>query len=980
MFKKIIIRKVCVALISLFNITAPLFSQFFNTGSAPFSANYKQINTRNFKIIFPAENYHTACDLTSYLSKTFSVNQMWYDSVKSKPVKIILYNQSVLSNGYVTLAPRRMELITTPSQDSYSQPWIEQLALHEYRHVIQLNTLNQGFTRGISYLFGEIAPGGMSAFLPLWYLEGDAVFAETVLSQTGRGREPGFNKELRAIEFQRMKRFSYDQAYLGSYKYFTPDYYRVGYQMVKYAYLKYGSDVFNKTVKNVANKPYTIAPFYFGLKKNTGLSKTQLYNSTLNYLSEYWDKENNYNSNKRYNDKTIKTQFKSNYVNYRFPYIDNNDTILALRTSIDDVARLVKIKNGAEKNLVTIGRFIGNQIGYSNRYIVWEEINSSLRWEQKNYSVIRIFDRILKESQVLKKRARHFTPSINKNGTKLAVIHVDSANLSYVETYNIHGKEFNKRYIHPDSSQLSYNCWVNDSLLAVVSLNAEGKSIYTLDLNTQNWKKIYGPTFYNISSLNASENSLIFTYTIDGKQNIYQYNFNNNLIIRLTNSSISADYGYLSGNKLVYSDYSINGNKIKVLSKNRFDSTGYESIKFYKYTFIDSISGHLKVTNKFESKDTKNYQAKHYSRLLNALNYHSWILPFYVDVLNSASTPDLQDLYNNTNIGFNIFSQNILSTFTSSIGYYFRDGSHHFRPVLYYTGIFPKISLEMDIGGNAFVISENDSLVNLLPGKNRRKEIITNVDLPFNFSKSRYIMSLHAGLSMRYNNIYIASSSKYDEYNLTDSVSNTYFYNGLARLTYYLNYYTYSHKSLKDIYPRWGINLYLSYLNALPTIPYHSLWESNVFIGTAYSPGIIRHHSLRFRFSNEYGLAERISRRNLPRGYEIFNYNFSHHTQKYSVDYSFPLLYPDLSFGPFAYLKRIHATLFYDFMRYKASEDLNENTGKVIGNLYSYGTEICFETHFLRFFIPFTPTFRYSYLPKRNDFNFIFYINSSISF
>ncbi len=186
--------------------------------------------------------------------------------------------------------------------------------------------------------------------------------------------------------------------------------------------------------------------------------------------------------------------------------------------------------------------------------------------------------------------------------------------------------------------------------------------------------------------------------------------------------------------------------------------------------------------------------------------------------------------------------------------------------------------------------------------------------------------------------------------------------------------------SKKDLLPKWGINLYFSFLKTLHSIPYHDLWNSNLFIGTAYIPGILRHHSSRVRVSVEDGIANRTNAENLPRGYQTIGYNIVHHTQKYSLDYCFPLLYPDLSFGPIAYFKRIQATLFYDFMQYRASDNLNENKAKYIGNVYSLGTEIGVETHFLRFFVPFTPIIRYSYMPLDNQYRFSFSISSSYSF
>ena len=37
----------------------------------------------------------------------------------------------------------------------------EQLAIHEYRHSVQINKMNRGFTRALYYIFGEQATGGI---------------------------------------------------------------------------------------------------------------------------------------------------------------------------------------------------------------------------------------------------------------------------------------------------------------------------------------------------------------------------------------------------------------------------------------------------------------------------------------------------------------------------------------------------------------------------------------------------------------------------------------------------------------------------------------------------------------------------------------------------------------------------------------------------------------------------------------------------
>ena len=80
-----------------------------------------------------------------------------YLNHRPSPIPVILHNHSVRSNGFVAWAPKRMELVTTPSPHGYPQDYLEQLALHEFRHVVQVDKLRQGFTKGLSYIIGEAA-------------------------------------------------------------------------------------------------------------------------------------------------------------------------------------------------------------------------------------------------------------------------------------------------------------------------------------------------------------------------------------------------------------------------------------------------------------------------------------------------------------------------------------------------------------------------------------------------------------------------------------------------------------------------------------------------------------------------------------------------------------------------------------------------------------------------------------------------------
>src|SRR3546814_3219896 len=61
--------------------------------------------------------------------------------VRSTP--ILLQNQTVISNGFVTLAPRRAEFYMTPPQNNGPGDWVTRLAVHELRHIAQINQVIQ---------------------------------------------------------------------------------------------------------------------------------------------------------------------------------------------------------------------------------------------------------------------------------------------------------------------------------------------------------------------------------------------------------------------------------------------------------------------------------------------------------------------------------------------------------------------------------------------------------------------------------------------------------------------------------------------------------------------------------------------------------------------------------------------------------------------------------------------------------------------
>jgi hypothetical protein len=136
---------------------------------------------------------------------------------------------------------------------------------------------------------------------------------------------------------------------------------------------------------------------------------------------------------------------------------------------------------------------------------------------------------------------------------------------------------------------------------------------------------------------------------------------------------------------------------------------------------------------------------------------------------------------------------------------------------------------------------------------------------------------------------------------------------------------------------------------------------------TFYLPGLLRHQSIRLRLATQIQETDRYLFGNdiaMPRG---IAYVAGLKLDLYSVDYSFPILYPDLQIGPVFYIKRIRGNLWSDFLRGSDVLALEPETGLVDKDYLSYGADLLVDFHFLRIFFPISMGARVAYLPETGD-------------
>ena len=114
-------------------------------------------------------------------------------------IHIFLKDGHTLANGSAAIFPRNLITLylAPPTGQHYlvnRDDWIRGVIIHELTHVIQLD-MTYGLTQNIRNFFGSIGKL-WNNILPLWFIEGLAVWAETEFSLGGRGRRPLLNYEI----------------------------------------------------------------------------------------------------------------------------------------------------------------------------------------------------------------------------------------------------------------------------------------------------------------------------------------------------------------------------------------------------------------------------------------------------------------------------------------------------------------------------------------------------------------------------------------------------------------------------------------------------------------------------------------------------------------------------------------------------------------------------------------------------------------
>ena len=930
----------------------------------PPSLKWFQINTPHFRVIYPKGFDAPAQRVANALEHIREEEAQSLGTVPRR-ISVILQNQSAVSNGFVSILPRRSEFYTMPTQDYNfigTNDWLDLLTSHEYRHIVQYQHATRGFNKAIYYLFGSISLAGMAqAAAPSWFWEGDAVVTETAFTPSGRGKIPNFGLLMKTNLLEGRK-FNYHKQHLRSYRHNIPDHYVLGYYMVSYLRRKTNdADIWGKITARSWRVPFIPFAFSNAIRKETGMYVTDLYDEMADKLASEWKSEL---------DGVVLTPFvrvnprrQKAYVDYLYPQPLPDESVLVMKKGIGQIEQFVVLKDGEEK-VFTPG--LMNETGMlsaEGNTVVWNEYGFDPRWRVRNYSQLKAFDLSTgKKKRIGSKRTRYAGAAITTKGDKIVTVETDTEYKTTLVVVDRVTGDVIRRFPNPQNFFYSMPRWSDDGKnIAVVKTTPEGKTISLVDFDSGTSRDVLPVSQENVGYPVLQENYLLFNSPVGGIDNIFALDLKTGKRFQVTSSRLGAYNPAVSvdGETLLYNDQTKDGLDVVSVpfepSKWAPFVTGRKASLFFHH--LVEQEGHPDI---FKDVPATQRHAIRYRPINGLFNPYNWGVTVDNDLAEAS-------------IGF--LSKDILSTTALSLGYFFdiSERTSSVKGEVSYQGWFPIIDVSASFSNRSVQEGDArfyDTLTDPVTSEMRdvifkwkEKNIQAGLRVPLLTTASKYHGSLTIGeavglteVSDFENNIdqggrFIPRGDEF-AYFYRDYIDN----GELVYNSFNISAFRLLKQSRRDINSKWGQQIEIQYFET----PFQGDFDGRLLsaYGVLYFPVAAKHHSLWLYGGWQYTkfAQERqnyVFRNQLPapRGQSVSRFEYFYSA---AANYTLPLWYPDIAVGPLLNFQRLRANLFFD---YAVGESPLFGTSQEYS---SVGIEAKLDLNILRFLPQFDIGVRYS--------------------
>ena len=931
-----------IILAALLMAVLPARAQFFSSGEDPGRVKWRSISSDHFRIVYPVGNDSLALQyglaLERYRVAVGAGAGYAPNSQYRRPMPVVLHSYTAQANGSVAWAPRRMDLFTRPEALAPEPTeWLTELAVHESRHVSQMQFAK---TRGyglFNLLVGELFTGAMSALYPgPALLEGDAVVAETALTGAGRGRTADFLEYYRVSFANGDFRDWYSWRW-GSQKYYTPDHYRAGYMLVAGAQYVYDSPAFMARYYSNVTSPWWPFPMYVlprTLKQVSGKNMKRTWMEIAAAQQDLWSADSA--ARAPYGPSRQLTPAPRRFTEYLSPEAAGGD-IYAVRQGITRSPQLVRLLPDGKSAAVRPFASGTGSLRYSESLgrLFWSEEVSDPRWSLKSDSRIFYIEPGRRRVRSLTGEGNLFNPSPSPDGTDIAVTEYPVRGGSAVRVIDGRDGGTLRRYPAPDSLQVVETAWLDGRLVAS-AISPSGFGFYEV---SEGYRSLTDPAVAKIKQLRSTEDGVLFVSDRGGVNELHRLGADGS-VVRLTNHPFGASDFLPSGDSLIFAALTPSG---RHLYSEPFPLPKASINAGNLYPVAERLSAQ-EPSGQIVSGDPFS-PPRPYRKLPHLLRLHSWA-PAFVDydeiaVLSSEALSSLSGL------GATVFLQNDLGTADAIMGYSAalssgeegKEWKHSFHARFTYRGLYPVIELGTDIGGREArqyvchsLIQRNSRLLSL-DGQDTGLpfyKVTARMYIPWNFSRAGWNRGLVPRLDASLSNDMVYTAELYQKIiRMIGEKSGLFRIPAgagtgrqvpLMRVTAGLRGYAVLGRARSAIFPRWGVGAEGG-VSMRPGAT--DLFSPSAFaLFYAYIPGIMDTHGIKLsamyqtkldgKFSDSYTAV-------LPRGMAHVQKLQPYLASKYGsqtklgIDYALPLLPLDWSgLGPVAYLRNFELTLHAD--------------------------------------------------------------------
>ncbi len=841
--------------IFLISVSFPLSGQFTASGTDPAKVKWSYIETTNYKIIYPRGLDSLAFEYANSLEKYSAVlgNTCGYfpNEKYRKPMPVVLHPYNSYSNGFVSWAPRSMNLFTTPeAYDPESTPWMDQLAVHEGRHVAQMQFVRgDRFFRGMEGIIGELWAGAASAIWPgPVFFEGDAVVAETALTKGGRGRSAQFLEYYRVSFADSLYRNFWQWRY-SSQKRYTPDYYRVGYMLFAGMRTTFDEPQFtNYYYSRLFGKK--LYPFY-NLQKSVKEVSGLKFKDAFRKIEEDFGAEWAANDSLRVPETFGKRVTAEPRLYHQFSSIRPAENgLYATRRGLSLPEELVFVGYGGKiKRLSAFSSLHSRLSGDYKNGLYWTEYRANSRWELSSTSVLRSYNGT---KITLAKGERYYNPvRIGDSISLTSYLPSGEMGIAVLDAKTASKKAF---FRSPDGLQ-PVESVINNKELYASGISSDGFGIYRLP----DWECVLGPSNVMIKGLFEKDGALWFTCDLSGVDELYSFDVSSGTLLQRTSTKFGADDFCFTDGKMYFTQPGVKDKAIycipedsllsrkvvfEPLPRPRADKLSAQEIMKPQEDFVAQTSG-----------------PKNYSKSANLFKFHSWA-PLYVEyditrtmAYELTSMPALP--------GVSFWFQNDLSTSYGQVGISY--GPHInaenkiiWRPAAHaqwvYTGLLPVLEVKADFNPRSAVY--NNFNIEKTPENRIVATSVTQIlekpyfelalgsYLPLSFSSGGWRRGIIPSFFLTINN---------DEFRLITEenirISQHFEYKSNMGLftNIGLKAYTMLPTPSSCIFPRWGIGGEMVFMDyPLMRQTYGKVAAGGLY---TYVPGILRTHGLRLAAS-----------------------------------------------------------------------------------------------------------------------------------